>query len=217
MPHQVQKALVREPSSLLLYKQNRLSEFSGFKSVFTVADMVHISSGEYTFRFDKHAVLGMITPIWDPGCLVEPGWTTFRLQLGGSENGQALSKLLTEIQPSALLFLRQLRSLEFHVKTLDRQRPLVVTIERVDSTGDIISLVRHENGNVTFDQNFMLIRHSTPTYQHEDKRQGIHESEVVLAFPVGQSGTPVIAEQDVHAFLPLRRYGFNVSAFFFRW
>jgi len=39
---------------------------------------------------------------------------------------------LTEIRPSALLFLRKLRSLQFHVQTSDRREPLVVEVQRVD-------------------------------------------------------------------------------------
>jgi hypothetical protein len=188
----------------------------GFKSVFTVADTVHISSREYTFRFDKHAVLGMITPIWDPSLSVEPGWTTFNLQLSGSEDGQALSRQLTEIPPSALLFLRQLRSLVFHVKTSNCGKPLVVEVQYIDSGEDIVCLIRRENGIVTLCQKFMLLKHTVPTYRHEEKRQGIHESEVVLVFPIQNSGNPVIEEQEVHAFLPLRRYGFNVSTCLFQ-
>lgn len=36
----------------------------GFKSVFKVADMVWVSSGNATFRFDRDSVLGMNVPIW---------------------------------------------------------------------------------------------------------------------------------------------------------
>jgi len=157
----------------------------------------------------------MITPIWDPGFCVEPGWTVFRLQLSVSESGEALSKLLTEIQPSALLFLRQLRSLEFHVATSNRYRPLDVKIQRIDGGGNIVSLVRHENDTKTFSQKFILLKYTAPTYQEEELRIESHESEVVLAFPVDDNSEPVIAEQEVHAFMPLRRYGFNVSACLF--
>jgi len=157
----------------------------------------------------------MITPIWDPGFRVEPGWTIFRLQLSGSQCGQALSKLLTEIQPSSLLFLRQLRSLEFHVLTSNRCKPLEVKIQRIDRKAGVVSLVRHENGIIKFSQNFMLLKHFTPTYQQEELRKESNESEVVLAFPVDDEGEPVIAEQEVHAFMPLRRHGFNVSACYF--
>jgi len=157
----------------------------------------------------------MITPIWDPDFRVEPGWTTFRLRLSESETGQALSTQLTEIQPSALLFLRQLRSLEFRVSTSDQQKPLVVEIQRMDDREDIVSLVRRNNDTTTFKQDFVLLRYTTPTYQREERRKEIEESEVVLGFPVDDGGMPLIVEQEVHAFLPLRRYGFKVSAFFF--
>lgn len=47
----------------------------GFKSVFKAADVVWISSREFTFKFDKTKPLGMVSPIWaefpeatQPGC-----------------------------------------------------------------------------------------------------------------------------------------------------
>ena len=50
------------------------------------------------------------------------------------------------------------------------------------------------------------------TAQGEEKREGVSSSEIVLAFPVTRDEHPVISDQNVHAFLPLRPFGFNVSA-----
>ena len=46
-------------------RRRSLRRIPGFKSVFTVANVVHISSGPYTFKFDKSHDLGMLTPIWE--------------------------------------------------------------------------------------------------------------------------------------------------------
>jgi HSP90 family molecular chaperone len=54
----------------------------GFKSIFKIANVVHVSSNSYSFRFDKAGPLGMIAPIWSdyPGKLKE-NHTKFFLQL----------------------------------------------------------------------------------------------------------------------------------------
>lgn len=46
----------------------------------------------------------------------------------------------------------------------------------------------------------------------DEKRKGLSRSDIVLAFPVSDDDTPIIANQDVYAFLALRSYGFSVSA-----
>ena len=54
----------------------------GFKSVFKAADVVWISSREFTFKFDKTKFLGMVTPIWaDFPEPTRPGCTSIYLQL----------------------------------------------------------------------------------------------------------------------------------------
>jgi len=83
----------------------------GFKSVFTVADQVYITSGPYSFHFDKTAPAGMTTPILSSRYPAVRGWTTFHLHLAPSENGSDLSTQLCDMRPTLLLFLRQLRIL----------------------------------------------------------------------------------------------------------
>ncbi|KAN0136170.1 hypothetical protein V8E53_006030 [Lactarius tabidus] len=44
----------------------------GFKSVFTVANEMHLSSGPYSFHFDRTAQLCTITPVWGSAYLLHP-------------------------------------------------------------------------------------------------------------------------------------------------
>jgi len=56
----------------------------------------------------------------------------------------------------------------------------------------------------------VTVRHLAQTPGGEPGREDIKESEIVLAFPVTEAREPVQRIQDVHAFLPLRCYGFKV-------
>jgi hypothetical protein len=151
----------------------------------------------------------MITPVWGSSYHHTPGWTTFHLRLAPSENGTDLSAQLSGLRPTLLLFLRQLRSLTVTVPGAAKHRAL--EIYREDGPGDdIVSLMRVDDGKVNTER-YVLVRHLARTPDQEPGREGVEQSEIMLAFPVSATGEPVIEMQEVHAFLPLRRYGFNVS------
>jgi len=44
----------------------------------------------------------------------------------------------------------------------------------------------------------------------EDKRLGMNKSTITLAFPVNGENAPRERKEKVHAFLPIRDYGFKV-------
>jgi hypothetical protein len=191
-----------------------LTESPGFKSVFKIADEVDISSGVYTFRLDRKQKLGMITPIWLPSLAVEPGWTTFDLHLKSTDL-RALSAHLKEIKPSLLLFLRKLRRLTIQgpLGFLEEQVSIEIHLKgaNVDLDADTVTLRRDEDGDC-YSEKYFRVKNLVDTYTKEEKRKGVSESTIVLAFPLAGDGTPEIGAQDVHAFLPLRSYGFNVCS-----
>jgi hypothetical protein len=153
----------------------------------------------------------MITPVWGSAYPPKPGWTTFHLRLTPSENGTDLSAQLSGLRPTLLLFLRQLRSLNVIVTGVAQHGAL--QIRREDGPGDdLVKLERIDNGVRTVER-YVLMRHLAETPAQEPGREGVEKSEIILAFPVTESGEPVIEMQEVHAFLPLRCYGFNVSPF----
>lgn len=182
----------------------------GFKSVFTVANEVHISSGPYSFSFDKTAPLGMITPVLSSQYPPTPGWTTFHLHLAPSENGNELSVQLRDVRPTLLLFLRKLRTLSITGPRAAQHGAVKIEVRRTDGPDDnMVSLERIEDEEHII-KKYVLVRHLAQTATQEPAREGVTESEVVLAFPVTDAREPVMEPQDVHAFLPLRCYGFNV-------
>ena len=177
----------------------------GFKSVFTVADQVYISSGPYSFHFDKTAPLGMITPIIGSRYPAMRGWTTFHLHLAPSENGNDLSSQLRNVHPTLLLFLRQLR-----VLCITSAGDTLEVRRTDDGDRDLLSLERILNGTRDLER-YILVRHVAQTPVGEPGREDVKESEIVLAFPVTENQEPVTKQQEVHAFLPLRCYGFKVN------
>ncbi|TFY59489.1 hypothetical protein EVJ58_g5745 [Rhodofomes roseus] len=175
----------------------------GFKAVFVVAQQVHVASRHFMFRFDRDGTLGMINPIWDTSYPINHGWTTFRLELAPVVDRVGLEEQIGGIQPSLLLFLRKLRSIDIDMASL-------VSVRRIDESGDIIRLERHENYNCVSTRRYFVVKRIVNTYAHEEKRRGIDQSEIVLAFPINNDGQPEITQQYVHAFLPVAAYGLNV-------
>ncbi|KZT00825.1 uncharacterized protein LAESUDRAFT_687552 [Laetiporus sulphureus 93-53] len=181
----------------------------GFKAVFVVATKVHVASNLYTFRFDRDGPLGMINPIWDNSHAVEPNWTTFRLDIAEEEHMGNLNKQLRELQPSLLLFLRKLRSVDLHVAANRNNPARSIKISRNDPAPDVVELERSEDGASILKRRYIIVKRTTVTDPEEPKREGIERSEVVLAFPMTAEQEPLFEDQYIHAFLPMSRYGFT--------
>ncbi|KAJ7596105.1 hypothetical protein C8J56DRAFT_395336 [Mycena floridula] len=184
----------------------------GFKAVFKVADRVHISSNEYQFHLDKRVKLGMITPSW--GYLAptaEQGWTTFHLELAADSRDKALLESYSaHLCPSILLFLRKLRRIVVDVK-LDTNIQRSISKADGESSHSCTLVTQTQTlDSISVDkQAYLTFRHRV-NMPDEPKRRGIETSEVVLAFPLNDKGKPMIStSQEVHAFLPLRSYGFS--------
>jgi len=181
----------------------------GFKSVFKAADVVWISSREYEFKFDKKAKLGMIGPILDEfPATKRTKWTSFYLQLASDYNAQELISDLQSLDARLLIFLRRLRTIivtivgpndQIATKKLTRTEASIEGKEAIYLTHDATGM------------NYIVIRHRARNLPLEEKREGVSESEVLLAFPVDSDNQPKLTPQQVFAFLPIRNYGFKVS------
>ena len=115
----------------------------GFKSVFKAADIVWISSGPYSFKFDKSKQLGMIAPIWDAfPAEVKPGFTSLYLQLSNYCNRRGLLDELRSLDSRLLIFLRRIQNI-----TISISEPLRKTwkfnFSKVQIGEDVIRLVEN--------------------------------------------------------------------------
>ena len=58
---------------------------------------------------------------------------------------------------------------------------------------------------------YIIVRHTVYDLQEDDRRPGVQESEIVLAFSIAENIDSVIKDQKVYAFLPINNYGISVS------
>jgi hypothetical protein len=188
----------------------------GFKAVFKVASTVWISSGHYSFRFDRDAHLGMIAPIWDkfPEKPRE-GCTSTLLKLTGDCDGERIINELQSYDEKMLLFLRRLQRLEIDVKTSTTllSKPFKNVLSRHGQASENPSIMALMNNGAR--RHYFVWRRSANKLPAEARRPGISSSEIVLAFPnTGINGDlpvyPIIESQSVYAFLPIRDGGLPV-------
>jgi hypothetical protein len=178
----------------------------GFKSVFKAADVVWISSRDYFFKFDKSKQLGMIAPIWAPFPVpVKPGFTSIYLQLSESYNRRGLLDELRLLDSRLLVFLRRLRNINVSISKPFRPN-WTSSFSRTEIGKDLIRLVDNKTSC-----DYIIKRHQAANMPQEPKRQGKSSSEIILGFPVTQTGMPKRESQKAYAFLPIRDYGFEAS------
>ncbi|KAK6432213.1 hypothetical protein LTR95_011620 [Oleoguttula sp. CCFEE 5521] len=189
----------------------------GFKSVFKVANVVWVSSGHYTFRFERDSVLGMIVPIWCD-LNVTPTVserTMFCLQIPTVQDRKTVKADLLSLQTELLLFLRKLRNINVCIYdvgsveptsgfTLKRrqlpepQSQTIVTLHRADLVHPSIEDV----------EELMITKLIVEGMPHESKREGIAVTEVVLALPISADAAS-LPPRPIYNFLPIATLGFT--------
>jgi len=182
----------------------------GFKSVFKAADVVWVSSREYEFKFDKNTKLGMIAPIMEefPGTK-RAKWTSFYLQLARDYDTRELLSDLRSLNACLLIFLRRLRTI---VVTIVGPNEQITTKELTRTEGLIEGQEAIHLSQDNTQMSYIVMRHRARNLPAEQKREGVSESEILLAFPVDENNQPKLDSQQVFAFLPIRDYGFKVSS-----
>ena len=173
----------------------------GFKSIFSITDNPEIYSNGYNFKFNKADELGMINPIWIEDIQITKKdfeFTNFIFPYKiPEESFQALKDALNRLNPELLLFLNKLKILEIIDDGKKR------TFEKIE-----------DNGLITIsNRKWKLVKKSYNIPENViDKsiRGYINETEIVFAFPLGESGkSSVTKNSDVYAYFPLRSYGFK--------
>jgi HSP90 family molecular chaperone len=198
----------------------------GFKSVFMAAWKAHIQSNDFSFSFTHRkgdSGLGMVTPVWEE--MEEPmgdSSTRITLLLHTSEDSEederrrdTIRLQFQDLQPTILLFLRKLRKVE--VSFYDSGN--VQTSNTVYSLhGSNPTTVRKETHDGVEERKYHVTKHVAENVPRSENRTYGEEvdrtdssAEVVLAFPLTDAGTPIVENQDVFAFLPMRPMGFKVS------
>ncbi|KAI0865764.1 hypothetical protein F4860DRAFT_264802 [Xylaria cubensis] len=185
----------------------------GFKSVFRIAEAAYITSGYYSFKFTTEEPLGMLVPICSPFPRdTIPGFTSILLQLNSKIDVDQLVEELRTLDGRILMFLQNLKQ---------------VLVKIVEADGSVTEInLRHKSQHATElggseicsiePDNlspYLIFRHHVQNLPTEQKRKGSHDSEIVIAFPMGLWDSTSLAESrrpnSVYSFLPVRDYGFE--------
>ena len=186
---------------------------------------VHIQSNDFSFSFTHRkgdSGLGMVTPVWEEAeePIAEP-LTRITLLLHTSEDPdederrrETIRLQFQDLQHTILLFLRKLRKVqvsffdtndvESSVTAYSLHGSNPANIRKETSEG-----VEERQYHVTKNIAENIPRSENRTYSEEEERAD-SSTEVVLAFPLSEEGTPIVENQDVFAFLPMRPMGFKV-------
>ncbi|KAI1137757.1 hypothetical protein F5Y05DRAFT_386264 [Hypoxylon sp. FL0543] len=205
----------------------------GFKSVFKVAWRVHIQSGYYSFTFTHRkgdSGMGMISPEWRNATEDLQGpLTRMTLYLhedytasGGNEQRQSILHQLNTLQPAMLLFLKKLKRISVRIfdddgnetsstllfKSYPGQANRTVLERTHTEGGEVVHTKQRYHVVESIARNLPRNENREYTAQEESSR-AYGSAPVILAFPLSNAESPLISPQEVFAFLPVRRVGFN--------
>jgi len=184
----------------------------GFKSVFMVSDKVEICSNGFQFQF-WHSKENPLWEKWEHATMILPEWinevpdfidskqTNIVLYLK-PEIRNEISKYIEEIHPSLLLFLKKLKVIE--VEEEDGNKIKKIKLHEKDGIVEIV----YEECETYWKVIKKLFK--VPQDIDEERRRGVTETEIILAFPLKEDySANTSEEQYVFAFLPIRKYGFK--------
>ncbi|EXF85575.1 hypothetical protein CFIO01_06881 [Colletotrichum fioriniae PJ7] len=185
----------------------------GFKSVFKVASVVHISSGFYHFKLNKTGdMLGVMLPL--PSRVIKQKYDTettrMTLRIGDRQYHGKIAKDLRKMKSEVLLFLRRLRHIIVQVGTEEVEYQATYRSHDEELQGEVRSVViRKSSTESKKETKYIIVRRAVGEMPSESQRNNIHQSEVTLAFPVKDDGSPIAHEQQTFTFLPIGNYGFR--------
>jgi hypothetical protein len=191
----------------------------GFKSVFKVAKKVHIQSGPFSFSFEHTRDsdddgLGMVTPLNETHeDLPDNVRTRMTLTLlDPSAHAQRVVDL-ENIPDTLLLFLTKLRVLNINIHRVFGSGSTTQYKRSMDTARGVERISRNLVNRGVLDnttKDYYVTKRQAKGLPHDEARKYTNEAEVVLAFPVSPYDVPVVAQQHVFAYLPLRMAGFTV-------
>ncbi|KAI3459682.1 hypothetical protein Pfo_016345 [Paulownia fortunei] len=192
----------------------------GFKSVFRVTDAPEIHSNGFHIKFDiTEGQIGFVLPTVVPPCdidlytrlasadddhLDQDTWNTcivlpFRSNLSECFAMNNILSMFSDLHPSLLLFLHRLQCIKFR-NLLDHS----LIVMRKEVIGDGIVEVALGNEKMTW---FV----GSQKLKADVIRSDVQTTEISIAFTLQETGeggyVPILNQQPVFAFLPLRTYG----------
>jgi hypothetical protein len=201
----------------------------GFKSVFMAAEKVHIQSGSFSFYFQHRkndSGMGMISPVWqEPEEDLEDPLTRMTLFLHKDSDTprDLIHQQFRELRDNLLLFLRNLRQIEISFYGSDGNCTSKTVHSRTSNVSKRLCLTKRTivgSDTAEYRSYFHITEHVASNLapnenreysESEKKSRNYAKADVVLAFPLTQDDVPIDQTQEVFAFLPTGKQGFNVS------
>ena len=214
------KAICSTSQSTKTNRQGYIGEKGiGFKSVFKVASKVHIQSEPFSFAFQHKfgdCGLGMVTPFLDEFEELPSGIRSrITLTLSPFSDFAGLVKDFEGLPDSLLIFLSKLKSLTVNVMNASNELvSKMIYAYNYSSDNHRGTLTKHrsiEGKDIQSAQYFHITKRTLPNLPPDAARPRTDQAEVVLAFPLDEKSLPIIEQQHVFAFLPVRKVGFNVG------
>lgn len=198
----------------------------GFKSVFKVARQVKVQSEPFCFQFfyDGQKGLQMVTPYnaeFEPDL---PSSVQTRITLLWQDENDFPKRLreLKDLPNTLLLFLRQIRRITISIAgDSSGQVPgetLIYAYEHDDarSLGTLKKscALKGSRGapsnTIESTTRFFIKKRTIEDLPADESRMKRTQADVVLAFPKTDGEEPQLEVQHTYAYLPMRKFGFNV-------
>ncbi|KAF2680362.1 hypothetical protein K458DRAFT_94472 [Lentithecium fluviatile CBS 122367] len=191
----------------------------GFKSVFSIADEVHIQSGLWSFRFLHRRGddgLGMVTPL-DATAEALPGGVTTRMTLTLSKTARKDHKRLldaiSDLPDTTIFFLQRLSRLEIHVIEADSmvRKTVIAKFPGIFGASPSIQRTFEQSGAEASrkleESKYHVFSYTVDSMPEHERREGRSQAKIDLAFPVTSDGQPKLSDVGQHAFayLPVQR------------
>lgn len=195
----------------------------GFKAVFNVAKKVNIQSGHFAFYFeysgDPDDGLGMVTPFEGTFKRLPNGVRT-RMTLSLIQRINFSQRMgdfvdLMNIPDTFLLFLDKIKKLIINIRLSEGSHRIITHTHEPGTNGSRSRILKTEQiGRESRDEARYYHVFSRPVQNlPNDKARKNNDATVVLAFPVDDDDVPIVEDQFVYAFLPIRKVGLPVCSF----
>ena len=180
---------------------------------------MHIQSGPFSFAFQHKfgdSGLGMVTPFFDEFEDLPSGIRSrISLELIRFSDFAGLVKDFEGLPDSLLIFLSKLKSITINVMNASNElisKTVYAYEYNSDShRGALTERRLIEGKDIQTAQYFHITKRTLTKLPTDEARPMTDQAEVVLAFPLDQQSIPIIEQQHVFAFLPVRKVGFNVG------
>jgi hypothetical protein len=194
----------------------------GFKSVFKAASQVHIQSGAFSFSFrndQDDTGIGLVTPI--PEAYNQfPVNVTTRMILTNMHDGtfDDLRAEFDDLPSTLVMFVRKIKRLKVSIHEPNEQvseREYSYKYEEKSKYGILMKTIDETTTRVFYH----VAQHMVRDLPNDPGRPNITHTDVILAFPFVESEmlgpsakyVPIIEQQHIFAFLPIRPVGFKVQ------